>query len=330
MSSTLVGILALATATVGGMLYWISEEPSFGPRVPLRVVNKSYRTDAVPHAIRYIREHTEPGEAIFVARAEPLIYFATETHNPTPYGGVIPGMIEEQQRVILEALETTRYVVMSDIDQPVFTYYRDELPEVQNFLERHFKIPDEFLGRESNWMLVLERGPDRGATHIDLIEHASKGKPWIRNRDGSFAWGHVVGDHIATAQNRRLLPIVLGARGGGIDFDLKIPEDAFFQADVGFPEATGFRAVYEHPPATQMVLSIKTDGKFQRLAAKRVLTTTKKVRHWTSFEVDLSEFAGQEVTLRLQLRTSRLFRRVELAWWGSPRIAIRPNADESQ
>jgi hypothetical protein len=328
MTSALVGILALASATAGGMLYWISEEPSFGPRVPLRVVNEGYRTDAVPHAIRYIREHTEPGDAIFVARAEPLIYFATDTHNPTPYGGVIPGMIEEQQRVILEALETTRYVVMSDIDQPVFTYYRDELPEVQNFLERHFRIPEEFLGRKSNWMLVLARGPDRGATHTDLIDIASKGKPWIRNRDGSFAWGHVSGDPIATAQNRRLLPIVLGVGGGGIDFDLKIPEDAIFQADVGFPEATGFKAVYKHPPATQMVLSIKTDGEFKRLAAKKVLTTTKAVRRWTPFEVDLSEFAGQDVTLRLQLRTSRPFRRVELAWWGSPRIAIRPDVDE--
>jgi hypothetical protein len=329
LTSALVGILVLATAVVGGTLYWISVEPSFGPRVPLRVVNSGYRTDAVPHAIRYIREHTEPGDAIFVARAEPLIYFATETRNPTPYGGVIPGMIEEQQRVILEALETTRYVVMSDIDQPVFTYYYEELPEVQNFLERHFKIPREFIGRKSNWMLVLERGPDRGATHTDLIELASKGRPWIRMRDGSLNWGHVVGDQIAAAQNRRLLPIALGVRGGGIDFDLTIPEGAIFQADVGFPEATGFKAVYTHPPASQMVVSIKTNGEFQRLVAKNVLTTKKKLRRWTPIEVDLSRFAGQDVTLRLQLRNSRPIRRIELGWWGSPRIALRPDADRS-
>ncbi len=329
-TSTLVGILALASAAVGGMLYWISEEPSFGPRVPLRVVNEGHRSDAVPHVIRYLREHTEPGDAIFVARAEPLIYFATDTHNPTPYGGVIPGMPEEQQRVILEALETTRYVVMTDIDQPVFTYYRDALPKVQHFLERHFRIPDEFLDSESNWMLVLERGPDRGATHTDLFELASQGKPWIRYPDGSLVWGHVLGDVIATAQNRRLLPIVLGNHGGGIDFDLKIPEDAVFQADVGFPEATGFKAVYRHPVDSQMLLSIKTDDDFKQLAGKRVLTTAAKLRRWTPFEVDLSEYAGRQVTLRLQLRTNRPFKRVELAWWGSPRIAIRSNADDSR
>jgi len=296
----------------------------------LRVVNEGHRTDAVPHVIRYLREHTKPGDAIFVARAEPLIYFATDTRNPTPYGGVIPGMVDEQQRVIIEALETTRYVVMSDIDQPVFTYYRDELPRVQHFLERHFRIPKDFLGRKSNWMLVLERGPDRGATHTDLVDLASQGKPWIRNRDGSLTWGHVVRDVLATAQNRRLLPIVLGIRGGGIDFDLKIPDGAVFQAGVGYPQATGLEAVYSHPRTSQMVLSIKTDGDFHKLATKWVLTSTAPVPQWTPFEVDLSEFAGRDATLRLQLRPIRPFRGVELAWWGSPRIAIRSNSDDSR
>ena len=42
--------------------------------------------------------NTEPGDPIFVARAEPLLYFATGTRNPTPYPGVIPGMREEQSR----------------------------------------------------------------------------------------------------------------------------------------------------------------------------------------------------------------------------------------
>lgn len=327
--SLLVGILVLASAAIGVMLYRVSEPPSFGPRVPLRVVNPGHRTDALPHAIRYLREHTEPGDAIFVARSEPLIYFATDTRNPTPYGGVIPGMTDEQQRVILEALETTRYVVMSDIDQPVFTYYRDELPAVQNFLERHFQIPEDFLRREPDWMLVLERGPDRGATHTDLIDIASRGKPWIERADGSLTWGHVVGDVIATARNRRLLPIVLGAGGGGIDFDLTIPDGAVFQASVGYPVASGLRAVYQHPPNSQMLLSIKTDGDFQELAAERVVTKPEALRRWIPIEVDLSEFSGRDVTLRLQLRPRRPFRRVELSWWGSPRIVVRPNPHDS-
>jgi len=333
-TSVLVGILILASAAAGGMLYRVSEAPSFGPRVPLRVVNDGHRTDALPHAIRYLREHTEPGDAIFVARSEPLIYFATDTRNPTPYGGVIPGMTDEQQRVILEALETTRYVVMSDIDQPVFTYYRDELPDVQKFLERHFQIPRDYFRRKSHWILVLERGPDRGATHSDLVDLASNGKPWIRNPDRSLSWGHVVDDVLATSQNRRLLPTVLGIRGGGIDFDLKIPDDAVFQAGLGYPQATGLQASYKHPRTSQMVLSIRTNGtdktedEFEKLASKWVLTRPSIVRRWVPFEVDLSEFAGREVTLRLELKPIRPFRGVELAWWGSPRIVIRPDTDD--
>ena len=47
-------------------------------------------------------------------------------------------------RIILEALERVRFVVMSDIDQPIYTYYGDELPQVQAYLERHFAVPSGF------------------------------------------------------------------------------------------------------------------------------------------------------------------------------------------
>jgi hypothetical protein len=329
-ASKLVGILVMVSVAVAGSLYWISVKPSFGPRVPLRVVNPGYREAAVPHAIRYLREHTEPGDAIFVARSEPLLYFATDTRNPTPFGGVIPGMLEEQQDVIIKALETTRYVVMTDIDQPVFTYYRDELPRVQQALERHFRIPDDFLRPGSNWMLVLERGPDRGATHTDLIESASTGRRWVRTKNGSIVPAREFREVIGTVQNRRFLPLVLGVRGGGIDFDLKIPERGVFQASVGYPAiGTGSKRVYRHPPASRLDLSIKTDDGFRRLAEKQVLTNDDQIQQWQPFEIDLSEYAGRLITLRLQLSPSRPVRPGELAWWGSPRIAIQPNPDDS-
>jgi hypothetical protein len=329
-TSILVGLFVSTSVAVACSLYWISAAPSFGPRVPLRVVNPGFREEAVPHAIRYLREHTEPGDAIFVARAEPLIYFATDTHNPTPYGGVIPGMPDEQQRIITKALETTRYVVMTDIDQPVFTYYRDELPRVQHALERHFRIPDDFLQPYSNWMLVLERGPDRGATHTDLIDIASRSRPWIRTREGRIKPARAFRDTIGTVQNRRFLPLVLGVRGGGIDFDLEIPTTGVFQAGVGYPAiGTGEKRVYQHPLASQMQLSIKIDGVFQKIAEQRVLTEADAIARWVPFEVDLSEYADRAATLRLQLIPSRPVKPGELGWWGSPRIALRPNKDGS-
>ncbi len=328
-AAMVVGFLALTSLAVAATLYSYSEEPSFGPRVPLRVVNPGYLGTSMPHAISYIRDHTDPGDAIFVARAEPLIYFATDTRNPTPYSGVIPGMHDEQQRVIKKALETTRYVVMTDIDQPVFTYYRDALPEVQQTLERHFRIPDDFLGKGLNWVVVLERGPDRGATHTDLLDHASHGRSWIRARDGNLGWVSPYTGIIATAKNRRFLPIVLGARGGGIDFDVKIPEGGVFQAGVGYPVANGSDRPHRHPAASSMRLSIRKDDDFLVLAEKEVNPNFNDVRRWEPFEVDLSRFAGSAVTLRLELVPTRPVRPGQLAWWGSPRIAIRPNPNDS-
>ena len=330
MTGAIVGLLALTTIAIGGSLYKLSGKPSFGPRVPMRILNQGYRTPAVPRAIRYLREHTKPGDAIFVARAEPLIYFATDTRNPTPYGGVIPGLEDEQQRVILEALETTPYVVMTDIDQPVFTYYRDELPSVQAYLERHFRIPADFLGPYLNWMLVLERGPDRGSTHTDLLDIETLGRRWVRRGDGSLSFGHVVDDKVGSIQNRRLLTTVLGRNGGGIDFDLSIPPDAVFQSSVGYPTATGYARVYTQPLNSLMMLSVKTEDGFRVLSEKRVLKrapTPRTIVRWEPFEVDLAEFAGRDVTLRLSLKPKRPLRQTLLAWWGSPRIAIRANSD---
>jgi len=333
-----VGLLAISSAAFAVWLYSASVAPNFGPRVPLRPVNPGYQDDAVPRAIRFIREHTEPGDPIFVARAEPLIYFATETLNPTPYGGVIPGMQEEQQETILRALESTRYVVMSDIDQPVFTYYRDELPRVQDELERRFHIPDGYLRAESNWMLVLERGSDRGATHTDLIDENSTGTRWMRTANGRNRPAPAFEEPIPTVQNRRFLPVVIGPRGGGIDFSLEIPENGVFQASIGYPViATGAKSVHRHPRASQMSLSIWSDeasepamedrgqGGWETLSEWMVRITDEDVPRWQHVEADLAAFAGRSVRLRLEAKPERARRGARLAWWGSPRIAIRPS-----
>ena len=91
--------------------------------------------------------------------------------NPTPYPGLIPGMREEQSRVIVDALRKLRFVVMSEIDQPVHTYYGEELPAVQDFLERHFRIPNDYLGKAPPpWLVVLEKHDDRGEAAFDFVQ----------------------------------------------------------------------------------------------------------------------------------------------------------------
>jgi hypothetical protein len=45
---------------------------------------------------------------------------------------------------------------------------------------------------------------------------------------------------------------------------------------------------------------------------------------WTPVEVDLASYAGRRVTLRLDLVSRFRLRPGRISWWGSPRIAIRP------
>ena len=73
--------------------------------------------------IHDLRRHTRPHEAIFVARQEPLVFFATDTRNPTPFEGVLPGLREWQEPLILEALADVHFAVMSDIDPGLLSWF---------------------------------------------------------------------------------------------------------------------------------------------------------------------------------------------------------------
>ncbi len=315
-------VLALVLGSAGALrlITRTAVSPRFGPRVPQHPVTNPLRGRALATAIDYLRRHVRPGESIFVARSEPLIYFATDTRNPTPYSGVIPGMREEQETTILAALEQVRYVVMSDIDQPIYTYYREELPRVQAFLERHFGNPADYPLRQYNWITVLERGPDRGETIIDLFDEQPRGRPWIRDGRGIERAPPEDAPKLATKLNRRPLPVLLGPRGGGIDFELELPEGAIFQAGIGMASLVGRADLYAQAVASRFQVSVATDGEFEKvdsvfLVAGGIL--------WKPFEVDLSAYGGERVTLRLELVPNAPPDPDDVAFWGSPRIALR-------
>ena len=300
-----------------------AEPATLSPRVPLRPVSLGLRGAPVRRVIEFLSRHTEPGDPIFVARAEPLLYFATGTRNPTPYPGVIPGMREEQSRVILEALREARYVVMSDIDQPAMTYYRDELPAVQAELERRFRIPEELLAGEPHWLVVLEPGPDRGATAIDLLERAAGARAFQRDEAGNLVDGPHFADRISTKYNRRPLGFELGPRGGGLDFELELPPGAVFQADAGMWLVNGQDSLYRLPLHSRVRVSIGRDGVFTPLAEAPVMTREVSPLRWTPLEADLAAWAGQRVTLRIELITTEAPGTGRLGYVGSPRIALR-------
>jgi hypothetical protein len=319
----------MATA---GTLVWINSQAGpphmFGPRIPLRAVSPSYKQPAIPRVIGYLRDHTRSGEPIFVARQEPLLYFATHCSNPTPFGGVLPGMRELQEPRILEALKGVRFVVMSDIDQPLYTYFADELPGVQAYLERHYEIPGDFVLDDYSWIVVAERGPDRGATEIDLIAERTRGRAWIRDRAGVIVPATDAPQRLAARQLNRPLPIVLGVGGGGIDFELELPSRAVFQAGVGYRGLVSVDHHYLHPQGLTLSVSIRAADDFETLKAAQIDDSPRAGRRWSPFQVDLSNYGGQRVTLRLEARAHNLRTPGRLTWWGSPRIT-RALVDQS-
>jgi hypothetical protein len=328
--------ILLGSGGIALALHRASGPATLGPRVPQRVLNPAYRRPDLGRAIAHLRSRVEPSEPIFVARAEPLVYFATGTRNPTPYAGIIPGLGEEQDRTIIEALESVRFVAMSERDSDQFFYYRDELPLVQRYLERHFRVAKGFE-EQWGWMLVLERGEDRGPTAIDLLAEVegavgSRGAridPWMRDRDGRERPMRQPIPRLATRLNRRPLGIALGPLGGGIDVELTIPDQgAIFEAGVGLPTLQSGDRTFVLPRGARFELHVDRGDGFELLEAWTAPADRRRRTRWTPFEADLSAFAGETLRLRLAVTPRARLTRPALAWWGGPRLVARDDAQD--
>lgn len=303
---------------------WVHAEagpPTWGPRVPLRPVSAIYRVVTIPRIIQYIRSRTQPGDPIFVARSEPLLYFATDTTNPTPYEGVLTGIYDEQQRNILEALPKVRFVVISDLDQPMWTYYSEELPEVQAYLERHFRVAEGYPQDDASWIVVLERGPDRGPTWLDLMDERPNAQAWTLDEDRVRHPDELPPPRLVARQNRRSMPMRLGQWGGGIDYHFTVPEEgARFEAGIGYRGMVSLEDLHVHPRRSHMLVEVGQDGRFQEVARVKVSGMEGAGRRWTPIEADLTPWAGQEITLRLTIDVAVPVAERDLTWWASPRI----------
>jgi len=321
----LAGGLGVVVLSIGSWLYVRSEPARFGPALPIRPVNVMLRGPVLPRVIHAIRNRVAPGEPIFVARSEPLVYYATSTSNPTPYSGVIPGIRERQERTIVEGLEQVRYAVMSDIDQPLFLYYSDELPAVWSYLERYFRVA---RGAPEGWLTLLERANDRGPTAVDLFDLRQSGRAFVRRGDGFAGTPDAAPPRLAARLNRRPLSLWLGDRGGGIDFDVEIPGEAVFQMGIGLPRTIGLTSPYTHPRDVDIVVSLRTgddpDARFRELERVTLPRDGSRPTGWTPLETSLDAWAGERVTLRLEVQSATTLGRHRLAWFGSPRIALRP------
>jgi hypothetical protein len=317
--------LGLTAAAISSalLLYGLATQPPWDARVPVRPVTDNNLLSVVPRVVKYLKEKTTPGEPIFVARQEPLLYFITGTRNPSRYEGLLHYQQDREASEIVSALPSVRYVVMSEVDQAGMGNYVKELPAVVKHLERHFRIPPDFPLDGSQWLVVYERGPDRGETAIDLVDAAVDARYWVApGPNYQLPFDRSKMPRPGVKHLRRPVAVMLGQFGGGIDFDIDVPPGAQFQSDTGL-ELFG---PSEDGPArwggSTYSVKVLHDGQEEVVAKRWVAPDLLGQRSWEPFEADLSPWAGKRVTLRLQVEGDPGLPGLPLVWWGSPRIAV--------
>jgi len=156
---------------------------------------------------------------------------------------------------------------------------------------------------------------------VDLMDAALEPRAWVRDAAGRTRIHHRPRPLLPARQNRRPLALALGVGGAGIDFDLLLPEGARLQVDVGFREIEGRR----QPDRTDFVISIAEDGAFHPLHSQRVTFGPRnRGQAWRPIQVDLSQFGGKRVKLRLEAVAAPWRKGARFAFWGSPRISVSP------
>ena len=99
------------------------------------------------------------------------------------------------------------------------------------------------------------------------------------------------------------------------------------------PLGAGLRVIgdgkdaYHHAKRSRAVVSIAAAGRVETLAEAPVLEGEHEGLSWHPLEADLSAYAGERVTLRLELSSDAPIAPGAMAFWGSPRIAVPLEAE---
>ena len=323
----LAAVLTLILIASSGVI-WMhiehdAEAPLAPPELAQRPVGVMMKNPDLRRTIQSLRDSIVPDEMIWVARAETGIYEAAGARNPTPYGGTMPGLREIQDPTTVAALDQVRYVVMSDADSDGNGYFRENLPDTQRYLERHFTVPESFI-KAGSTLLLLERGPDRGPTEIDLFDSQDRSRRFVRAENGDVKiFDHAI-PKFETRFNRRPLWVPVAPGGGGIDFDLMIPEDAVLETSVGVGGLYGGHRPFYQVARSRLEIKVARGDSFETLLSVPYDWSDPEVAlGWKHFEVDLDRFSGQRVRLRFEVVPLNSLSALGVAWWGSPRIIKR-------
>ena len=116
-------------------------------------------------ALRYLEEHTRPGEQIFIYPYYPMYYFLANINNPTRYNNLIYGYhTDDQFHEVISDLERKKVkLVLWDTlveGKNLKTWFPryEHPPEEQLILERYLQTHYDVIGVENGFRIMKRRG----------------------------------------------------------------------------------------------------------------------------------------------------------------------------
>lgn len=116
-------------------------------------------------ALRYLEEHTRPGEQVFIYPYYPMYYFLANINNPTRYNNLIYGYhTDDQFHEVISDLEKKKVkLVLWDTlveGKNLKTWFPryEHPPEEQLILERYLQTHYDVIGIENGFRIMRRRG----------------------------------------------------------------------------------------------------------------------------------------------------------------------------
>jgi hypothetical protein len=301
-------------------------DPLPGPRAGVYAKPGSARM--LGEIVDYVEQTTPPGERVGAMPYLPIALFLADRFAPHPASYIVWPFPEypDRDRRVADALEAqqTPLVLYNFTQFPNLPAMPEYAPELYAYLVDHYEMvhvfSDELLGQRIG--ALRRQTPPPGEP---LLGDLHEGELYSESYDGSR--NHIVGrrrDGFVVRQTwpfrpvLALRPLPFGARSV-LALPLRVPDGARLVSAVGVhPDAW-----FQLPTSTTTFEVRARDGEDSALLYSRTLDPHRVLadRGWFDFEVDLSPYAGREITLELSTAASDPSgSSLAMGGWGEPRI----------
>jgi hypothetical protein len=153
-----VVLLVVSTAVVRDLRRWNSERLRAAGATLLVTAEQKALYDA---AVDYLQTCAPPGEPVFVAPDQPLLYFLAGRPNATPYAMLLPGDIDQDLLISRMEASHTRCGILNPRMYLHFGELHDLFPRVADYFDDRFERVREIRQGFTRWYCVVRRSGQR-------------------------------------------------------------------------------------------------------------------------------------------------------------------------